>query len=141
MTTLNNNATLQDVINAINNIYKLLEDNNTNDNNNEFTDLVSEFISIYPTRTPGGRILSPSNLNTVAGSKISKKLISITKGDINKLKFIIKKLKDEVEYRKNTQDKIEFMKGVLVWLNNGEWENEYVLTKPAVIGVARGMAI
>lgn len=139
---LGKDSALPEVITAVNYLIDKVDDTEVyvESDSEEFSALLSEFIEKYPTRTPGGRILSPKSINTILGEKIKKKLISITKNDINKLNYILKKLKDEVIFKKNSGD-FEFMQGIEVWLNRGGWENEYAQDSSLVTGVPRGKSI
>jgi len=141
------NATKRDIIITINKMIKLLNMNNNKDPTAdepdellEFNKSIASFIEIYPTRTTGGRILSPASADTILGSKLIKKIKFIIKSNKVEPKFLISALKNEIDYRKNT-NKMEYMKNIETWLNNGDWENSYKPTKALFTGVPMGRNI
>jgi len=88
-------------------------------------DLFNEFIKTYPTSVKTGpnkrRVLSPDKPDGVIGSKLRKKWMAITKGDIIYQELIIKCLKKEIDIRTKNRD-ITYMQNIETWLNNGTWE-------------------
>lgn len=111
-----------------------------NKNKEDFLKYADIFIHEFPTRTPGGRILSPASINTIYGKKVIKKLNSLTKGNADMVKLITEKLKAEIKFRK-TKGSFEYMKAIEAWLNSGSWENEYIITEKTFTGVPKGISI
>ena len=107
----------------ISEIKKLILSNNEP---NEFKDLVNELITKFPINTPGGRILSPTRLKGIRWNKIYNQCKRTFKGKnaLEELKMAITALEHEIAHRKRTGD-IEYMNAIEFWLSKAKFEDDY----------------
>lgn len=92
----------------------------------EFTeDLFVKFFETFPHKVPDGtggyRILGTKSHETIMGSKMRNKWLSITKGNKPLQERIIRALQNEIRYRTRTHSLL-YMQNMETWLNNGTWE-------------------
>jgi hypothetical protein len=91
-----------------------------------FRETVKRLIEIYPTTSPGGRVLSPSKINTIKGKLILKqcKRIFSGKDGLDELKMAIESVKNEKAYRARSGN-AEYMNAIEAWLRQGKFEDSY----------------
>lgn len=96
-------------------------------------DMFHKLIEIYPTSVKtnrgGRRALSVKDPNGIIASKLRKKWLAITKGDLEYQTKVLKCLKKEIEIRKRSGE-LAYMQNVETWLHNATWEKyEHLIDK------------
>lgn len=88
----------------------------------ETEQLFKEIWTLYPIRTPNGRVLRPSKIDSQMAKKIFRKLRKELT-NYNNYKNIINGLKNEINNRSKLKDGLNYMQRLDTWVNQKSWES------------------